>query len=223
MTRFYTAPTAIRSLMRSGDGWANKYDKSSLRVLGTVGEPINPEAWRWYHEVIGGGKVIRAKAKQHHTAPMCPGAHVSLITKTQAPVRLGLLCWLRSLAAAWRWLLLASLPAETLCMQRSAASQAAPLLTALCWLLLCAPVQVPVVDTWWQTETGGHMITNLPGAWPEKPGSATLPFFGVAPAVLDEKGNELQGACEGCVDMCARPPGLERAVSQIQPTPLNLA
>jgi acetyl-CoA synthetase len=110
--QFYTAPTAIRSLMRSGDDHVTKHDRSSLRLLGTVGEPINPEAWKWYHEVVGDKKC-------------------------------------------------------------------------------------PIVDTWWQTETGGHMITNLPTAWPEKPGSATLPFFGVVPVVLDEKGNELQGACEG--------------------------
>jgi len=109
---YYTAPTAIRSLMRSGDSWVKKYGRSSLQILGTVGEPINPEAWRWYREVVGEGR--------------------------------------------------------------------------------CA-----VVDTWWQTETGGHMIVNVPGAWPEKPGSATLPNFGVCPVILDEKGNELQGECEG--------------------------
>ncbi|KAL4458768.1 hypothetical protein ABPG75_013633 [Micractinium tetrahymenae] len=110
--QFYTAPTAIRSLMRSGEEWVRKHDRSSLRVLGSVGEPINPEAWRWYHEVVGEGRC-------------------------------------------------------------------------------------PIVDTWWQTETAGHMITNLPAAWPEKPGSASLPFFGVKPVIVDEKGNELEGECEG--------------------------
>ena len=112
VNQFYTAPTAIRSLMRSGNEWAQKNDLSSLEILGSVGEPINPEAWRWYHEVIGGGKC-------------------------------------------------------------------------------------PVVDTWWQTETGGHMIVPLPTAWAEKPGSASLPCFGVVPVLVDEKGIELEGAAEG--------------------------
>ena len=100
---FYTAPTAIRALMRLGEQWPNKHDLSSLRILGTVGEPINPEAWMWYRRVIG---------KEH----------------------------------------------------------------------------CPVVDTWWQTETGGIMITPLPGATPTKPGSASFPFFGVVPEILREDG-----------------------------------
>ena len=100
VNQFYTAPTAIRALMGFGDEWVEKCDLSSVRILGTVGEPINPEAWRWYHEVVGGGRC-------------------------------------------------------------------------------------PIVDTWWQTETGGHLITPLPGAIAAKPGSATLPFFGIVPAVLD--------------------------------------
>jgi acetyl-CoA synthetase len=108
ITQFYTAPTAIRAIMREGDQWPAKYDKSSLRVLGSVGEPINPEAWRWYHEVVG----------------------------------------------------------EKRCQ---------------------------IVDTFWQTETGSIMITPLPAAIPTKPGSATLPFFGVEPIILDEKGVELPG------------------------------
>ena len=103
ITQFYTAPTAIRAIMREGDQWPKKYDRSSLRVLGSVGEPINPEAWRWYFENIG----------------------------------------------------------EKRCQ---------------------------IVDTFWQTETGSIMITPLPAAIPTKPGSATLPFFGVEPVVLDEKG-----------------------------------
>ncbi len=105
---FYTAPTAIRAIMRMGDEFVTKHSRKSLRVLGTVGEPINPEAWRWYHEVVG----------------------------------------------------------EARC---------------------------PIVDTWWQTETGGILITPLPGAIPTKPGSATLPFFGVQPALMDEEGKEIQG------------------------------
>jgi acetyl-CoA synthetase len=102
----YTAPTAIRAFIKWGDEWPKKYDLSSLRLLGTVGEPINPEAWMWYYKVIGGGRC-------------------------------------------------------------------------------------PIVDTWWQTETGGHMITPLPGATPTKPGTATLPFFGVDAAVVDDLGKEV--------------------------------
>ena len=109
---FYTAPTAIRSLMRAGNEWIENYNLSSLRVLGSVGEPINPEAWKWYHELVGRGRC-------------------------------------------------------------------------------------PIVDTWWQTETAGHMITPLPTAWQEKPGSATLPFFGVEPVLVDENGHELEGPAEG--------------------------
>jgi acetyl-CoA synthetase len=104
VTVLYTAPTAIRAFMKWGTEWPGKHDLSSLRLLGTVGEPINPEAWIWYHEVIGGKRC-------------------------------------------------------------------------------------PIVDTWWQTETGAIMITPLPGATPTKPGSATLPFFGVVPEVVDDKGN----------------------------------
>ena len=109
ITIFYTAPTAIRAYApgKATSGSA-KYDRSSLRILGTVGEPINPEAWRWYHNVVGEGRC-------------------------------------------------------------------------------------PVVDTWWQTETGGILISPLPGATPLKPGSATLPFFGIEPVVLDDKGAELAG------------------------------
>ena len=109
---FYTAPTAIRSLMGKGDEFVKKHDRSTLRVLGSVGEPINPEAWRWYHEVVGDGR--------------------------------------------------------------------------------CS-----ISDTWWQTETGAHMIMPMPGVAQQKPGSATLPFFGVEPVVLNDKGEELEGPCEG--------------------------
>jgi acetyl-CoA synthetase len=108
----YTAPTAIRAFIRWGDHWVTKRDLSSLRLLGTVGEPINPEAWMWYHRTIGGERC-------------------------------------------------------------------------------------PIVDTWWQTETGAIMITPLPGAIPTKPGSATLPFFGVDPAVVDEKGREVKANVGG--------------------------
>jgi acetyl-CoA synthetase len=104
VTILYTAPTAIRAFMKWGVEWPKKHDLSSLRLLGTVGEPINPEAWMWYHEVIGGKRC-------------------------------------------------------------------------------------PIVDTWWQTETGGIMITPLPGATPTKPGTATLPFFGIVPEVVDDQGN----------------------------------
>ncbi|MDD5038572.1 MAG: acetate--CoA ligase [Dehalococcoidales bacterium] len=124
---FYTAPTALRSLMREGEDWPNKHDLSSLRILGSVGEIINPEAWIWYYNVIGKGKC-------------------------------------------------------------------------------------PIVDTWWQTETGGILITPLPGAWPLKPGSATLPFPGVLPAILREDGSEA-GVNEGGYLVIKRPwPGLMRRV-----------
>ena len=106
VTILYTAPTAIRAFIRWGDAWVKKHDLSSLRLLGSVGEPINPEAWMWYHKMIGGGRC-------------------------------------------------------------------------------------PIVDTWWQTETGAIMITPLPGAISTKPGSATLPFFGVDPAVVNERGEEV--------------------------------
>ena len=106
VTIFYTAPTAIRSFIKWGNDWVKKHDLSSLRLLGTVGEPINPEAWMWFHKFIGGERC-------------------------------------------------------------------------------------PIVDTWWQTETGAHMITPLPGAISTKPGSATLPFFGVDAAIVDDNGNEV--------------------------------
>lgn len=106
ITILYTAPTAIRAFIKWGDEWPKKYDLSSLRLLGTVGEPINPEAWMWYHNLIGAGRC-------------------------------------------------------------------------------------PIIDTWWQTETGGMMITPLPGSTPTKPGTATLPFFGVDAAVVDDLGNEV--------------------------------
>jgi acetyl-CoA synthetase len=124
---FYTAPTAIRALMREGDQWVAGHDLSSLRLLGSVGEPINPEAWRWYHEVAGGGRC-------------------------------------------------------------------------------------PIVDTWWQTETGGHMITTFPYAHDMKPGSAGKPFFGVQPLLVDGDGKELTGAAEGNLCIAASWPGQARTV-----------
>ena len=129
VTQFYTAPTAIRALMGKGDGFVEGHDLSSLRVLGTVGEPINPEAWSWYHDKVGGGRC-------------------------------------------------------------------------------------PIVDTWWQTETGGHLITPLPGAVPAKPGSATLPFFGVRPAVLDAASGALieQTEAEGVLCLADSWPGQMRTV-----------
>ncbi|MEO1775716.1 MAG: acetate--CoA ligase [Pseudomonadota bacterium] len=128
VNQFYTAPTAIRALMGQGDEFVTKYDLSDLRILGTVGEPINPEAWRWYNEVIGKGRC-------------------------------------------------------------------------------------PIVDTWWQTETGGHLITPLPGAIPTKPGSATKPFFGVQPVVLNDKGEEIGGnPAEGVLAIADSWPGQMRTV-----------
>lgn len=124
---FYTAPTAIRALMGGGDDLVTKTSRSSLKLLGTVGEPINPEAWEWYYRVVG----------------------------------------------------------ESRC---------------------------PIVDTWWQTETGGHMLTPLPGATALKPGSATVPFFGVQPVLLDGDGKEIEGAGEGSLAIKASWPGQIRTV-----------
>ena len=127
VAQFYTAPTAIRALMGKGTEWVEKYDLSSLRILGSVGEPINPEAWNWYNDNVGKGAC-------------------------------------------------------------------------------------PIVDTWWQTETGGILIAPLPGATPTKPGSATRPFFGVQPVILDDKGNELDGATEGVLAIKDSWPGQMRTV-----------
>ncbi len=124
---FYTAPTAIRSLIKAGGELPKKYDLSSLRILGTVGEPINPEAWMWYHETVGGGRC-------------------------------------------------------------------------------------PIVDTWWQTETGGHMITPLPGATPTKPGSATLPLPGIFAAIVDETGQPV-GKGKGGILVITKPwPAMLRTI-----------
>ncbi len=123
----YLAPTALRALMKEGDGFVSATSRTSLKLLGTVGEPINPEAWRWYHDVIGEGRC-------------------------------------------------------------------------------------PIVDTWWQTETGGQMITPLPGATALKPGSATRPFFGVDPKLLDNDGKALEGPAEGNLVIASSWPGQMRGV-----------
>ena len=127
VTLFYTAPTAIRALMREGEGPVKKWKRSSLRLLGSVGEPINPEAWEWYWRVVGDGRC-------------------------------------------------------------------------------------PIVDTWWQTETGGILITPLPGAIDQKPGSATKPFFGVQPAIVDASGTVLEGETEGNLVLTDAWPGMMRTV-----------
>uniref|UniRef100_A0A803YCY0 Acetyl-coenzyme A synthetase, cytoplasmic n=1 Tax=Meleagris gallopavo TaxID=9103 RepID=A0A803YCY0_MELGA len=127
VTKFYTAPTAIRLLMKCGEEPVKKHSRKSLKVLGTVGEPINPEAWLWYYRVVG----------------------------------------------------------EERC---------------------------PIVDTFWQTETGGHMLTPLPAATPMKPGSATFPFFGVVPAVMNESGEELEGEAEGYLVFKQPWPGIMRTL-----------
>jgi acetyl-CoA synthetase len=124
---FYGAPTALRALMREGDGWVKKTSRQSLRLLGSVGEPINPEAWEWYHKVVGEGRC-------------------------------------------------------------------------------------PIVDTWWQTETGGVMISPLPGATALKPGSATRPMFGVKPLLLDNDGTPIDGEGEGCLVIADSWPGQMRSV-----------
>ncbi|KHG01284.1 Acetate--CoA ligase ACS, chloroplastic/glyoxysomal -like protein [Gossypium arboreum] len=141
VTIFYTAPTLVRSLMRDGDEascisnlvytlkspYVTRYSRKSLRVLGSVGEPINPSAWRWFFNLVGGSRC-------------------------------------------------------------------------------------PISDTWWQTETGGFMITPLPGAWPQKPGSATFPFFGVQPVIVDEKGTEIDGECSGYLCVKGSWPGAFRTL-----------
>ncbi|WP_408590153.1 acetate--CoA ligase [Novosphingobium sp.] len=124
---FYGAPTALRALMREGDDWVKQTSRASLRLLGSVGEPINPEAWEWYHKVVGDSRC-------------------------------------------------------------------------------------PIVDTWWQTETGGAMITPLPGATPLKPGSASRPMFGVQPALVDNDGAFLEGAADGCLVITDSWPGQMRTV-----------
>ena len=124
---FYGAPTALRALMREGDDWVKQTSRASLRLLGSVGEPINPEAWEWYHNVVGEGRC-------------------------------------------------------------------------------------PIVDTWWQTETGGIMITPLAGATALKPGSASRPFFGVQPALVDNDGALLEGAADGCLVITDSWPGQMRGV-----------
>jgi acetyl-CoA synthetase len=124
---FYTAPTALRSLMREGDAYVKASSRSSLRLLGSVGEPINPEAWEWYHRVVGDGRC-------------------------------------------------------------------------------------PIVDTWWQTETGAALIAPLPGATALKPGSATLPFFGVVPLLVDAEGKELHGETDGNLCLAQSWPGQMRTV-----------
>jgi acetyl-CoA synthetase len=124
---FYTAPTALRALMGAGDDFVKRASRASLRLLGSVGEPINPEAWEWYHRVVGDGRC-------------------------------------------------------------------------------------PIVDTWWQTETGGILITPLPGATKTKPGSATRPCFGIKPALVDDKGALLEGAASGNLVLLDSWPGQMRTV-----------
>ncbi len=124
---FYTAPTAIRALRKQGDKWVRKRDVSSLRLLGTVGEPINSEAWQWYYDTVGQGRC-------------------------------------------------------------------------------------PIVDTWWQTETGGILLSPLPGAIALKPGAATVPYFGIQPCLLDEKGKEMAGPAEGYLCIKSPWPGMARTV-----------
>ena len=127
VTQFYTAPTAIRALMAKGDDFVTRSSRSSLRLLGTVGEPINPEAWRWYDHVVGGGRC-------------------------------------------------------------------------------------PIVDTWWQTETGGIMMVGLPGAVAQKPGAAGLPFFGIRPRIVSQEGETLDGPAEGILLIDDSWPGQARTV-----------
>jgi acetyl-CoA synthetase len=127
VTKFYTAPTAVRALMAQGDGFVNATSRASLKILGSVGEPINPEAWLWYYNVVGQGRCT-------------------------------------------------------------------------------------IVDTYWQTETGGHILTPLPGAMATKPGSCSLPFFGIVPEMYDVKGKLLSGVCEGMLCIADSWPGQARSI-----------
>jgi len=127
VNNFYTAPTAIRAVAKEGDAWVEKHDLSSLRVLGSVGEPLNPEAWWWFYNKVGGGRCT-------------------------------------------------------------------------------------IADTWWQTETGGHMILPLPGAIDIKPAKCMVPFFGVVPAIMDEDGSEIKGPGKGALCMKTAWPGMMRGV-----------
>ena len=127
VTKFYTAPTAVRALMAQGDAFVKRTSRASLKLLASVGEPINPEAWRWFHDVVGDGRC-------------------------------------------------------------------------------------PIMDTWWQTETGGHMMTPLPGVHTLKPGSCSQPFFGVKPEVYDVHGNLLEGPCEGMLCIADSWPGQARSI-----------
>ena len=127
VTKFYTAPTAVRALMAQGDAYVTSTSRASLKILGSVGEPINPEAWLWYYNVVGQGRCI-------------------------------------------------------------------------------------IVDTYWQTETGGHILTPLPGAMATKPGSCSLPFFGIVPEMYDVKGDLLSGVCEGMLCIAESWPGQARSI-----------
>lgn len=127
VTKFYTAPTAVRALMAQGDAYVTSTSRASLKILGSVGEPINPEAWLWYYNVVGQGRCI-------------------------------------------------------------------------------------IVDTYWQTETGGHILTPLPGAMATKPGSCALPFFGIVPEMYDVKGDLLSGVCEGMLCIAESWPGQARSI-----------
>lgn len=127
VTSLYTAPTAIRSLQKAGDEYVKKHSRDSLRILGTVGEPIQDDPWRWFHSVVGDERC-------------------------------------------------------------------------------------PIVDTWWQTETGGHMIAPLPAVVDQKPGSCTLPLPGVEPVILDSEGNELTGEASGVLAIKSPWPGMMRTL-----------
>ena len=206
VTLLYTAPTAIRALQSFGDKFVTQHSRKTLRILGTVGEPINPEAWKWYHEVR------RSSPPQ---LPCLRGALAGLGIPKQGTGQCAQPCVPGALQAAPLGVPLSSEGLPNICMEERAMRAALPDCKCSSWTLPalgssaraltpggCAAQVVgegrcPIVDTWWQTETGAHMITPLPGATTLKPGSATLPFFGVEPAVLSEKGEEMEGECEG--------------------------
>ena len=182
VTLLYTAPTAIRALQSFGDSFVTKYSRKSLRILGTVGEPINPEAWKWYHEVVF--LLLSGMALSLHTA-----TDGRLLRELHVYALISYAGRIETMVNSPR------LPSHILSLPHWGA--AVRDVTCVWGSTGGGRGEVSIVDTWWQTETGAHMITPLPGATTLKPGSATLPFFGVEPAVLNEKGEEQEGECEG--------------------------
>eukprot|EP00439_Symbiodinium_sp_Y106_P014581 s962_g2.t1 len=194
---FYTAPTAIRALMKSGDAPVTRNDLSSLRLLGSVGEPINPEAWRWYHRVVGGGR--------------CAIADTHLLLSASG-VLLSVFWGLSSVWGGRVWVLHISPLSGTFETERKMFRSMVCVPRKDFGGVLTKPSVIRKLLLYWQTETGSHLITPLVGAMDCKPGSASFPFFGVEPAILDENGKELEGECSGRLVLKRPPPSMMRTV-----------